>query len=172
MDGCGDSMCTLTSLADRTSLPTNSICSKIERHTGMQHVQAPLICRRHLALENKMGVAGVLTMRMRRHTLKMASEKRYDLFKGVKPYLGDPFLGDGKNSQVSSLYLLSIRTVLREDVPYEGYVPTTVQGKLDSYKRCLHWEGPKIMLCSMCGKFYTTQKKFDKHSCGKNPNYS
>ena len=104
--------------------------------------------------------------------LREELERREDVFKDCKPYFGDVLsdvlLGDSPPGEVHSLYVLSLRTVLRARVPYERCdVPTVIRKRLDVYRRLVQWPGPKIMKCSRCGKFYTEQEKFDHHKCNQ-----
>ena len=95
------------------------------------------------------------------------NQPRHDEFKNVKPYCGDPLLETGPD-RVPSLYVLSARMVLRGKIPFERcVVPTVLRKRLETYRSYEQWQGPKIMKCSTCWKFYTTQQKFDKHKCDR-----
>ena len=104
------------------------------------------------------------------NVFKMASsfEPRQNLFRNCKPFCEDPVLG-GRDSRVPSLFLLSVHAVLRRDIPCER-VPSVLRKTLETYKYYEQWREPRIMKCSACSKFYTTQKKFDEHKCKSTDN--
>lgn len=94
-----------------------------------------------------------------------ASARREDVLKDIEPYCGDPFL-ERSQEDVPSLHLLCVRCVVCRAVPYERCsIPASVRLELDMFRRLQQWPAPKLMMCSTCEKFYTTQKKFDKHKC-------
>lgn len=91
---------------------------------------------------------------------------RYDLFENAKPYYGSPILGaDG--ARVPTLFVLCTHTVMAKGVPFAKVetLPPLLKSKLEYYRRYEVYKGPKVMKCSVCGKFYTTKEKFQAHSC-------
>lgn len=100
-------------------------------------------------------------------------ERRVDMFKDSKPYLGNDYpmdiiIGNSPPRVVHNLSILCVRTVLRGRVPYErSEVPTAIRRTLDEYHHLLQWPCPRIMKCSGCRRFYTSQELFDSHTCHK-----
>ncbi len=94
------------------------------------------------------------------------SRVRYDLFENAKPYYGSPVLG-GDGARVPALFVLCVNTVIMRKIPFSNVdtVPPMLKSKLEYYKRYEVYKGPKVMKCSVCGKFYTSKDKFRVHEC-------
>ena len=106
-----------------------------------------------------------------REDAQLRVERRVNVFKDCKPYFGDVLsevLGEKSPSEVDSLYLLSLRVVIRSRVPYEErQVPTVLRKRLDELRRLVDCPAPMIMKCSNCWTFYTTAEKFNTHKCSQ-----
>lgn len=88
---------------------------------------------------------------------------RYDLFRDVRPYYGTVVAFERRDN-VPTLFTICVRFVIDEKVNFQD-VPTVLNSRLTEYKKYEEYNGPKIMKCSVCAKFYSKRQKFLDHSC-------
>ena len=89
---------------------------------------------------------------------------RFDLYKDIRQYYGEPVLAS-RQGRVPSLFEISILYVIREKIQFGNLIPTVLGKTLEEHRKYEGWIGPKVIKCSRCGKLYTTQQKFEKHTC-------
>ena len=99
--------------------------------------------------------------------LREAASVRVDAFSNFKPYFKDKQLDDeAPSTEVHGLSVLCLRVILRTRIPYEHLaVPTILRKRLDYLRNLIQLQGPRIMKCSKCGRFYTDREMFDRHEC-------
>ncbi len=94
----------------------------------------------------------------------MASNiERFDLFRDVKPYYGDPRLYEARGD-IPTLYSLSLKSVVENSVELNS-IPSSLKSEVQLCKKYEDFSGPRIIKCSKCQKFYSKQKKYVKHKC-------
>lgn len=87
----------------------------------------------------------------------------YDLFKDAKPFYGSLI---EKRDKVPTLFSTIVNNIVENEVKYDA-LPTVIKGKVDYFKQYSTFPGPKIIKCSQCGHFYTSEEKFIAHMCYK-----
>lgn len=97
--------------------------------------------------------------------LDLTTDRR-DLFQNVKPYYGAGVLYELRDN-VPTLLSMSMRCVLDCELDQE-VVPTVLKSKLDQYRQLEQYNGPRILKCSTCSKYYSKYAKFVEHECEHN----
>lgn len=100
--------------------------------------------------------------------LDLTTDRR-DLFQNVKPYYGAGVLYELRDN-VPTLLSMSMRCVLDCELDQEVMmvVPTVLKSKLDQYRQLEQYNGPRILKCSTCSKYYSKYAKFVEHECEHN----